>query len=506
MLWLAFSIFAAPFIKSTIEDKLTYYRSDSVSIGSVQINFFPVGLKIKDAYVDLYLPLDTVLVKWNGQISHAKVAGIDWYKAWKNKEWDVASIQIGEGALRWRVTKIATNDTARFEVSTSRVKPNILLRQLEIENLDLKLVRDSFAISLQTSLNLDSLSIKRGDSVQWRLKRAVLHSEDATFNNVVEDFDLKYKSMDFDSRDSALIIAGFEMTPRLTPEGFSNKYPYRKVQPDLYVSTITLSGIDLSLSNRGLFADKLLLDSCDFRIYQDIRKERPEERKLLPSEMIAKIPIPTAIDSVVIKRAYLDYKHQGKTDDKGLANLTVDQLTLKIFSVSNLGHTVAADVNITATARLQKKAMVSMTAKFLADKPNHDFQVDLSMTETPISSFNEMLLPTIGISVKSGYCKGARVHMAGNDFEVRGDLDISYTDLKVAIPPNQKGDQKLLGKVAEGIGNFALVNTNATMKDDKGTIYFKRPQKEPFVNFWWKGIESGLLDVIIRFHKNPDME
>ncbi len=505
LIWLAFSIFAAPFIKSTIEDKLTYYQSDSISIGSVQINFFPVGLKIKDAYLDLYLPLDTVLVKWNGEIGHAKVAGIDWYKAWKNKEWDVASIQIGEGALRWRVTQIATIDTARFEVSTGKVKPDILLRQLQIENLDLKLARDSFAISLQTSLTLDSLSITRSDSVQWRLRRAVLHSEDAIFKNVVEDFDLKYKSLDFDSRDSALIIGGFEMTPRLTSEEFADKYPFRKAQPDLFVSTTTLSGIDLGLINRGLFARKLTLDSCDIKIYQDIRKDRPEVRKPLPSEMIAKIPIPMEIDSVVVKRAYLDYNHKGKTSEKGLANLKVDQLTLKIFPVSNLGHTTAADVNISASARLQNKALVKMAAQFFPDKPNHDFEVDLSMSETPIAVFNDMLYPTIGIKAKSGYCSGAKVYMAGNDYEVRGDLDIAYTDLKIAIPPNQKG-QKIFGKVAEGLGNFALVNSNNTMDADKGTIYYKRPAKEPFVNFWWKGIESGLLDAIIRFYQNPDQK
>lgn len=504
LVWLVFSIFAAPFVKSSIEDKLTYYQDDSVSIGSVQISFFPIGLKIKDAYIDLYLPLDTVLVKWHGQINHAKVAGVDWYKVWKSTEWDVASIQIGEGTLRWKVTKITTNDTARFEVSTQKAKPDILLRQLEIKNLDLKLVRDSFAISVQASLKLDSLGIMRSDSVQWKLKRAVLHSQDAVFSNVVEDFDLKYRSLDYDSRDSALVIGGLEMRPRLTPIEFAKKYPYRKVQPNLHVATTTLSGINLKLTNRGLFARKLTLDSCDFKIYQDLRKERPDERKLLPSEMIAKIPVPIEIDSVVIKRAYLDYQHKGKMEEKALANLKVDQLTLKIFPVSNLGHGTAADVTITAIARLQKKAVVKMRSKCFADKPHHDFEVDISMSETPISAFNELLYPTIGIKAKSGYCSGARVHMTGTDFEVRGDLDIAYTDLKIALPPNQKENLSILGNVAEGLGNLALVNTNNTMDANKGTIYFKRPAKEPFVNFWWKGIESGLLDAIVRFHKNPD--
>ncbi len=506
VLWLAFALFAAPFVKSTIEEKLTYYQDDSVSIGSVQINLFPIGLKVKDTYLDLYLPLDTVLVKWHGRISHAKVAGVDWYKAWKSKEWDVKSIQIGEGALEWRVTEIPAKDTSRFKVSENKQKPDILLRELNIDELDLKLDRNAFSISLQTSLRLDSLSITRKDSVRWALSRAILHSEDAIFKNVVTDFDLQYKSLDYDSRDSALIIANFEMIPRLSPQQFADKYPFRKAQPRLSVATTTLSGIDLGLINRGLFAHKLTLDTCRFEIYQDIRKDRPEERKPLPSEMIAKIPVPISVDSVVVKNARLDYAHKGRTEEKGLANLEVDNLTLKVYPVSNLGHSNAADVTISAHGLLQKEATVNMTAKCFADSPNHRFEVDIAMSETSIAVFNEMLYPTIGIKAKSGYCTGARVHMEGNDYEVSGDLDIAYTDLKVAIPPDQEDDLNILGNIAEGIGNFALVNSNNTMDADKGAIYYKRPAKEPFVNYWWKGIQSGLLDAIIRFYNNPDEE
>lgn len=504
LLWLGFSLFAAPYVKATIEDKLTYYQDDSVSVGSVHVSLFPIGLTLKNAHINLYIPMDTVLVKWHGQIGHAKVAGVDWYKAWKDKKWDVATIQMGEGTLNWRATQIKTIDTNRFNVSATATKPDIILRHVNVDDLKLNVVRDSFAISVQTSLTLKELSIKRKDSVQWRLKRAVLHSENASFKNVIPDFDLKYQSLDFDSNDSVLALKGIEMKPRLTPEEFAMKYEYRKVQPQLFIRYVSLSRVDLAMANRGLFASKLLLDSCDFKIHQDIRKERPEERKLLPSEMIAKVPVPLHIDTMEVSRAALHYSHKGKTTNKGWAKLEVDQLTMKIYPVSNLGHTTAADVILKVDGRLQKQAHVNVKAECFADKPNHDFKVDISMTETPIALFNDMLYPTIGIKAKSGYCQGAAVSMTGNDYEVRGDLDIAYTDLKVAIPPDQKDDLNILGNIAEGIGNFALVNSNNTMDADKGAIYYKRPAKEPFVNFWWKGIESGLLDAIVRFYNNPD--
>src|SRR5690606_4609826 len=126
-LWLAFAIFAEPFIKSTIEQKLTYYRSDTVSIGAVNISFFPIGLKLKDAHFKIGIPKDSLLIQWEGNLSYAKVGGVDWLKAWKENTWDVGTIKIGEGDVHWIVQKQIVLDTSRFAQNTNKKSPDILL-------------------------------------------------------------------------------------------------------------------------------------------------------------------------------------------------------------------------------------------------------------------------------------------------------------------------------------------------------------------------------------------
>ena len=105
ILWLAFALFAEPYLKSTIEEKLTYYQGDTVEVGAVNIHFFPIGLKVKDVHFNLLVPSDSLLVGWAGNISHASVAGVEWYKAWKENTWDVATIGIGKSSLNWNVRK-----------------------------------------------------------------------------------------------------------------------------------------------------------------------------------------------------------------------------------------------------------------------------------------------------------------------------------------------------------------------------------------------------------------
>ncbi|WP_417591807.1 hypothetical protein [Owenweeksia hongkongensis] len=498
LLWLAFAIFAEPFIKKTIEEKLTYYQEDSVSIGAVNIQFFPIGLKLKDAHFKLHISKDSLLINWAGDISYAQVGGIDWMKAWKENIWDVKSIKIGEGAVHWKVQKYIAQDSERFSSSGKAESPDIILRNTNVELLDLKFEKDSLVINLETSINLDSLSVSRKDSMQWHLGRVQLHSEDALFENVVPDFDLAYDALNYDSKSNQLKIDAFIMKPRITAEEFSKKYPFRKVQPDIYMSSITVSDLNINELHNGIFASKVVLDSCDFSIYQDLRKERENVRKPLPSELVANIPIPVDIDSLILQRAFLHYHHTSKKPELGQAALEVDELTLKVFPINNIGHPNSAEVNIVGTARLQKEATVSIDATLFADKTHHDFEVKLSMKQTPIAAFNSILYPTTGVKVEEGQCTGARVHMSGNDFSIRGDLDIAYTDLKVSLAPGNKDSWKFMNKVKSGLGNWALVNTNLTYDTEGGKIFYERPAKEPFVNFWWKGIQSGLLDAIVK--------
>lgn len=503
ILVVAIAIFAEPFIKSKLEKELTYYSRDSVKIGSVNVHYFPLGLTLKDTHFDLYFPMDTILVRWQGDIRLIRAGGIDWMAAWKQNKWEVGQIEVGEGILKWDVDNMNTVDTSRFKSGGKGKKPDILLEDINIHNLDLELRRKDFVVGLQTSINLDSLSLMRSDSVQWGVKRVVFKSEDASLNNVVEDFDLHYQRLSYDSKDSLLLLTHFEMTPRLSHEEFRKKYKYRKVQTSLKVREVRLAGIDLNRANRGLFAHSLTLDSCLISVYQDVRKERENVRKPLPSEMVAKLPVPVKIDTLFLKNGFLDYHHKAK-DDMKLAYLKADRMNAKIYPISNLGHKECADLKMRASMRFMDQADLKLKADFLPDKPSHNFILDVYLGPTTFARFNPILYPTIGLKVKSGECERAHAHITGDDYVCQGKLDIAYHDFKIAIPPDQKEEQNIFGKTGEWLGNAALVNNDNDFGENNGNIYYDRELKRPFINYWWKGIQTGLMDVFIHFYKNKD--
>src|SRR5690606_12535859 len=147
--------------------------------------FFPIGLKLKDAHFKIGIPKDSLLIQWEGNLSYAKVGGVDWLKAWKENTWDVGTIKIGEGDVHWIVQKQIVLDTSRFAQNTNKKSPDFLNRNTNVEQLKLRFERDALTVNLQTSIVLDTLSVLRRDSVQWNLGRVQFLSKDALFENVV---------------------------------------------------------------------------------------------------------------------------------------------------------------------------------------------------------------------------------------------------------------------------------------------------------------------------------
>ncbi|MEQ9263470.1 MAG: hypothetical protein RLP14_09940 [Owenweeksia sp.] len=503
LLWLSLELFAASFIRSSLQKNVRYYPSDTLKIGAVNLTYFPLGLELRNLDFDLHQPADTFMVSWRGKLSLARVKGLNWLGVLRGEDIQVELAEAEEGTIHWNISphKPASKDSS-FTASDTKQQGRFLVQKLRIANMNMSLERDSLAIGLSASLEVDSLWLNQTDSLRWNTGRVALHSAHASFKNVLEDYDLSYSLLDFDSDDSLLAIHDFHMKPRLSRDQFADKYEYMKVQSDITVHEIRLEGIDIKRANEGVFARALVVDSTYLDIYQDTRKERKPGRVPLPSQLIAEAPIAIHIDSLLVKRGNLIY-HEKVKDKKELAFLEGDELNAKVFPISNIDDTLSADMQLRSRIRFMKEAETTLNARFFRNKPDHDFQVTATMGSASMKSFNPILLPMTGIYIKSGQCQKINISMYGNDYSCKGDMNLAYRDLKIALPANDE-ERNFFENIAEGLGNLVLVNTHNDYSDDNGRIYYERDPRRPVVNYWWKAMETGLKDALIRFHKNND--
>lgn len=504
VLYLAIIFIGTPLVKSAIEKKLAYYPQDSISIGMLELEFFPLGLQATDISFSIHQPGDSLVQLYSGELKELEVVGVDWWRAIRHNTWEAERTEVDEGNISWQVTNTESADSTSKKKKGSGNKANLLLEKLEIKQLHLALQRDSTSVNLQVSARADSLGFNRSDSLRWGYGRIALNSENASYKQSGSDYDLAYGSLELDSRDKHLVIKNLTVKPRITPTKWNKKYPQRKAMiQKLEVPQLELTGFELGRLRHGLFAKKLVVDSVDLRLYNNLRHELSPKRKRLPSEMIAEIAFPVEVDTLSITNSSLLYRYVPKKKiEEGLARLEADQIKMKVYPFSNIGHSTAADVRIDYSMRMMQEAVLTLNAHCIGGSPQHEFTVDVSLSPTSFAAFNPLLYPSLGIKFREGYCDGVSASMRGNDARCDGKLNMAYHDLEIDLPEDQDEGLNLLGEAKEWGANKLLLNSNNDMGENTGNIAYERSENEPFIGYWWRSLQSGLVAVLIRFKDN----
>jgi len=491
-----------PLLKSAIEKKLAYYPDDSIAIGSLELEFFPLGLEMSEASFSFHQPGDSLIQKFTGNFSEIEARGIDWWRAFRQNTWEVGETEVEEGEFSYTVTNIRAADTAKQQSSGKAA--TLIIQDLKVSKLDLRLNRDSTRIKLQVSANADSLSFSGGKNAGWGYGRVALHSEDASYKQAGGDYDLSYQTLDLDSRTQTLEIVNLKVKPTISPSTWDKKHDYRKpLIENLSIPRITMKGFEFGRLRHGLFASKLLIDSVELKLYNNLGSARPLVEKKMPSEMIAKIRLPVKIDTVVAAHSSFSYRFVPKKKKASeTARLFADQANLKVYPFSNINHTVAADLTIDYSMRIMKAGILQLKANYFADSPQHDFDLNVRLSPTSFAAFNPVVSPTLGLEFTSGQSDQLVASMSGNQYRSDGKINLAYQDLKVNFLEGNKDGLNLLEEVKEFGANSLLINSDNEMGENTGNIAFERPANMPFLSFWWRSLQSGLVPVLIRFRDN----
>ncbi|CAM9917911.1 unnamed protein product [Chrysoparadoxa australica] len=93
----------------------------------------------------------------------------------------------------------------------------------------------------------------------------------------------------------------------------------------------------------------------------------------------------------------------------------------------------------------------------------------------------------------------------GDEFSSKGNVICEYSDLKIATY-NDGRDKEFIKSL---FGNLMIRNNNRKLDSanfKEGEIYFVRYQNKDFFNYLWNSIRVGLMDIVVPFYQNPDLE
>jgi hypothetical protein len=418
--------------------------------------------------------------------------------------------------IRYQVPK--RTDTAKDERTLyqliSKTLKSVHVKSIKIVDADFDYVNGRTLKPLNSvkhlSVNVKDLLI---DSLSQFDSTRVYYTRDIAFEltgyrSLGKDkmYTMKIDTVAGSVAEKTIRVKGFQLIPMYPDLAFSRKYTYGKDRYDLNFDEISLSGVDfMKLNDEGSFyVRSLKIGPAKAGIF--VNRELPPPPNLdkvrnFPHVAVHRIPMPTIIDSLIIKNidvAYTEYNPISKK--KG--TIFFQNLTGKITNLTNDSSRLAKDHHAIANlgALLMKTSRIDVRIDFNLTDKNAAFHYKGSVGPMNMLVLNPMAKNMGLVEIESGNMQKTDFDIRANSKGSSGTVYFYYTDLKVKLlseaedgkAPKKKGFLSFLA-------NTLLIKNNNPDKGEAPRVArttFTRTPAASFFNELWKGVFIGIRETV----------
>jgi hypothetical protein len=301
-------------------------------------------------------------------------------------------------------------------------------------------------------------------------------------------------------------IKGFQMIPMYPDLTFTRKYKYGKDRYDLNFDEISLAGVDfMKLNDEGsLYARSLKIGPAKAGIF--VNRELPpppnfDKVRNFPHVAVRRIPMPTVIDSVIIKNVDVAYTEYNPISEKR-GTVYFQNLTGRITNLTNDSSRLAKDNHAIASmsALVMKTSRIDVRINFNLTDKNAAFHYKGSVGPMNMLVLNPMAKNMGLVEIESGKMQKTDFDIRANSKGSSGTVRFYYTDLKVKLlseaedgkAPKKKGFLSFLA-------NTLLIKNNNPDKGEAPRVArtsFTRTPAASFFNELWKGVFIGIRETV----------
>jgi hypothetical protein len=303
--------------------------------------------------------------------------------------------------------------------------------------------------------------------------------------------------------DSELVADSLKYYSLIDDEQFFAKSQFRQTRYYIDIPKLEITGLEYlpilgrntykaaSINIRDAFVDILVnLDKA-----YDINLPSPQ----MPNEFFSSLTEIIRIDSLEIINGLLKYAERDAVGTQP-GVITINKVNVSINGIAN--HT---EQPITAIINGEGLLMNSDTLKLLMAIPltSKDFtlQYSGSIGKMDVNLLNGFIEPVEHKRIKSGILHSATFNINVQSGHASGTVAIVYDDLSiVAINSNTGSENGIFNKIASIFGKLFVIRSS-NMPDEKsliktGEIKFVRKPVNPFFQFVWFALRSGVADIV----------
>ncbi len=410
------------------------------------------------------------------------------------------------GFLKNRIIDAFAKSYPEYSLKIDDVNFNILKNRIECDSISFTKFDSTFTCRIST-LSLDGIGwiavFREKDFPFNSISKAALDAEGIVLNFKRSQNQIRFARLHLSVPDSEIVADSLEFYPLITNEQFFAESKFRNTRYRFVITKISVNGLAYFRLLNGNNYQARSIDIHDAFIDVLVNMNKPWDTKspspLMPDEGLSSIKDTIRVDSLKVMNSRLNY-YESYAADKKAALITFDKMQLLAEGIAN--HTGQQD---TIVIHAQGNFMNSSTMKLIMliplGSPQFSFSYSGSLHKMELNNLNKFLEIAEHHRIKSGVLQSAAYNIDVNSGHATGSVHAEYTDLSVDILNKITGSESgVLDELSSFYAKTFIIRAN-NMPDKSGLIKigvvnYTRKSDEPFVQFVWFALRSGVGNVV----------
>jgi hypothetical protein len=302
---------------------------------------------------------------------------------------------------------------------------------------------------------------------------------------------------------SELIAEGTELRPLAGDEAFFAAHAYRTPRFHVMLPECRVLGLAYGEALRGSSYQARSVHFSSPSFDAVVNRDKPPapfvKSPLMVHEALASIRQPLRVDSLSVTNGHFRYCERLSVGADP-AVLTFGAVSVSVAGIANRGEPSAA-IQLRGQGDLMNAATMKVLMTIPITPSNFSLHYSGSLSAMDLTRLDAFLNLAEHTRIKSGSAQEAAFDIEVTAGEARGWVRGIYQDLEIAVLDKQTGTAAGLdNRVFSFLANLLTVrNANAPdasglMKE--GEVNYTRKPDEPFQEFAWFALRTGILDII----------
>jgi len=500
----------------------SFYKID---FDHVNINVLAGNLEVKDLQI---IATDSAVIQLNdgkinklvnSTIPEFKIKGLNVYRLIRHKKIRISGILINNLTVDYILNTKAEvshkkNTLALHKIFSERFS-EAAIDKINIDNTRLEV--NHYHKKGDPLFTIDSVYVNAGEILidENTLKDAIpvkftdLGLSTGRFTlNTLKNYDLSTDDVRLNVKDTSLVIEGFKLIPKYSPEEYNSRNRYNSDWFSINTQQIHFSGLSLKELE---FNDLVSFHSAkvvqpNIEIYRDKRlTDAPFDYKPLLAGLIHKIPIDINIDTLMISEGRLEYREQVHLKkEPGLVYF--HPFYISAYNISNNQLKIKSDptLDIDFRGKIMGEAYLMANLNINLDSKSERFTAKGSLEPVSGEIFNPMIENLTPARIINAEVTKTEFSFDANKNESTGTIILEYDNLDIEVSRGKEKGKKsgFLSLIANGL--IRDKNIKGDKKYLTGNIRFERRKDKALVNFLWNSIKSGIISIVVPVASKKD--